>query len=77
MHLFGQGEQRSAPRRKSDASAAATIEERSAKLVFKRLDLLRDRGLREQKLFRSPAETEVTRYGPEDVNAKVFDHREW
>jgi hypothetical protein len=51
------------------------MEERQTKLLFEGLDLLRDRRLRQQQLFRGPAEARVPGYGTEDEQAEVFDGR--
>jgi hypothetical protein len=70
-YLLGVGEQEGSLRSQGNAIAGA-IEETDAEIVFEGLDLERDGGLGEEKVFCRLAEVQMLGNGAEDFEAKVF-----
>src|SRR5260370_9409296 len=72
-HSLCKGQPRLSAGCQRDMSTPA-IEQGYAELIFKRLDLLGDCGLREQQFFCGPAEVQMLCDGPEYSYAEIFYH---
>jgi hypothetical protein len=55
--------------------AASAVEETDAEIVFKRLHLKRDGGLREEKMFGGLAEVQMFRDRAKNFQTKIFQLR--
>jgi len=69
--LVGEGEQCLTGGSEGELAAGA-VKESGAEFGFESFDLLGDGGLREEEFFGGDAEVEVSRGGPEDLEAEVF-----
>ena len=74
LHLVGKRQESFAAWREFYLPSSA-IKEWNAELFFERLDLLRHRRLREEKLLGSPAEVKVMSDSAKDADAEVLKHQ--